>query len=264
MQRTLELTEEYDTVPRKPQRGRSAPAWQYFNEERVASGRLRLKIGRANYGRDDTWADDAGDTLETKIHKIRKDVQAGFDADEEARIEAEERQAAAHAEWLRQQAAAREERERKEAAIRREWEAAMAEARPRAVDAVRERTLIAALHAWRDARDLREICRVLTGSAAEADTAGDVDHARNIRAWRDGGLELADQIDPTIGDVALAHLPFDLSPTADDLRPFLKGWSPDGPRKEEPPKTDRPSAPAWPEPADRSVRPWHPGRKPWW
>jgi alkanesulfonate monooxygenase SsuD/methylene tetrahydromethanopterin reductase-like flavin-dependent oxidoreductase (luciferase family) len=94
---------------------------------------------------------------------------------------------------VRQQAAAQEERERKEAAIRREWEAALAEARPRAVDAVQERMLIAALRAWRDARDVREICGILTRGADEADNAGETCRARNILAWRDGGLELADR-----------------------------------------------------------------------
>lgn len=270
-QQELELSEQYDEVPRTPQSGRHSQTWQYYGStERVPSGRLQLTIERTGYGKNgyrnrDTWADDKRGTLESQIRQIAKEAQAGFDADEAERLEWEQRRAEAHAQWLREQEAARLERERKESETHRAWETALAEARPQAADAVRQATLVAALHAWRDARDLRQICGILDESAIEADQAEDAGLALNLRNWRDVGLALADRIDPTAGERSLGWLPFEVEPTADDLRPFLNGWSPDAPRKEDPAKPASKPQPA--DPPDWGVsrpKPWHPGRKPWW
>lgn len=271
MQQELELSEQYDEVPRTPQRGRRSQSWQYYGStERVSSGRLQLTIERSGCGKNghqnrDTWTDDKQGTLESRIRQIAKEAQAGFDADEAQRLESERRRAEARAQWLREQEAARLERERKEAATHRAWEAALAEARPHAVDAVRQATLVAALHAWRDARDLREICGILDGSAIEADQAGDTDLALNLRSWCAVGLDLADRIDPTAGERSLGQLPVEVEPNADDLRPFLNGWSPDAPRKEDPAKPALKPQPAdLPDWGASRQKPWYPGRKPWW
>jgi len=97
---------------------------------------------------------------------------------------------------------------------------------------LRRRTLVAALCAWRDARDLRQICTVLDSAADLADQEGDPKLAANLRNWCAGGRELAQRLDPTAGPAAFGAIDFDLEPGSDDLRPYLKGWSPDGPRKD--------------------------------
>lgn len=93
---------------------------------------------------------------------------------------------------------------------------------------LQRRTVVAALDAWRNAQDLREICNVLDGTAATADNSNDPDSAANLRNWCVVGRELADRLDPTKGPAALTHIAFDIEPGADDLRTFLGGWSPDG------------------------------------
>lgn len=95
-------------------------------------------------------------------------------------------------------------------------------------------------------------------------------HAR-LRPPDGNGAEWTALGDPTeaalLAVAAKAGLdrPFDVEPSADDLRPFLNGWSPDAPRKEDPAKEAPKSEPN--DLSDRGAsqaRPWYPGRKPWW
>ena len=270
-QKSLELSEEYEDAPRAPSTRRGlTTSWPSYGTERVASGRLRLEIGRTGHAKNgypncDTWTDNPRATLEKKTRTIVREAQTGFDADEAQRLEAERQRAEQRAEWERQQEAARIARENKEAETRRAWRAALDEARPRAAAAVRHATLMDALHAWRDARDLREICAILEGSAGIADQSGEAALAANLRKWCEGGLALADSVDPTTGPASIGELAYDRDPSADELRPFLNGWSPEAPRKEE--AEQRPPQPPRAGPADwylGSPKQWYPGRKPWW
>lgn len=239
---TARITEEYDEEPQTPPRGRARAwqSWDYRPMKKVASGRLRLTVETTMGYPDkyDRWADGKNSTLEKQVPRIIRRLQDLHD--ENAR---------AHQQWLREQA----ERQAAEA-IRREaekleWEAAMERARPQAVNALRHSTLIAALQAWRDARDMREICTALETAAQAARTGGELDLAGNLESWRSAGLALADAVDPTSGADGIGHIDYALEPTPDDLRPFLNGLNPQGPGYSiyySPQRPGKPSRP-WPE-----------------
>jgi hypothetical protein len=238
---SLELHEEHDEVPRTPPRGR-ARAWQswgYAPTDKVPSGRLRLIVcaGPGDPDKAGRWSDDKRGTLEKRIPSIVRDLQARH-----------EEQVRAHEEWRREWEREQAEQARRRAAEKIEWEAAIAHARPQAIDALRQATLLAALGAWRDAQDMREICSVLGQAADNARAAGQEELAANLLAWQEGGLALADTVDPTRGSASFAHLPFALEPTADDLRPFLDGWNPRTPGRDyyTGPREHKPSKP-WPD-----------------
>lgn len=239
---TARITEEYDEEPQTPPRGRTRAwqSWDYRPMKKVASGRLRLIVETTMGYPDkyDVWADGKNSTLEKQIPRIIRRLQDLHDDN-----------ARAHQQWLREQA----ERQAAEA-IRREadkleWEAAMERARPQAVNALRHSTLIAALQAWRDARDMREICTALETSAQAARVAGQHDLAGNLESWRTAGLALADTVDPTTGGDGIGHIDCALEPTPDDLRPFLNGLNPQGPGHSIYYSLQRPGKPSrpWPE-----------------
>lgn len=243
---TARITEEYDEEPQTPPRGRARAwqSWDYRPMKKVASGRLRLTVETTMGYPDkyDRWADGKNSTLEKQIPRIIRRLQDLHD--ENAR---------AHQQWLHEQA----ERQAAEA-IRREaekleWEAAMERARPQAVNALRHSTLIAALQAWRDARDMREICTALETAAQAARTGGEHDLAGNLESWRSAGLALADAVDPTSGADGIGHIDYALEPTPDDLRPFLNGLNPQGPGHSIYYSTQRPGKPSrpWPEAWER-------------
>ncbi|WP_157110897.1 hypothetical protein [Nocardia anaemiae] len=214
----LTLVEDY-----VDSRGHPADRWQikYSYNGVKPTGKLRLTIGSSWSTNSNTWTDDKRSPLERRVRQIINDVKAAFDRAERQREEDHRKHLAQLAEWERQQA---EEQ--------REWESTLADARPKATAMLRRRTLVAALRAWRAAQDLRQICTVLDSAAAVADQDGDPKLAVNLRNWSVGGRELAERLDPTTGLAALGVIDFDIEPAADDLRPYLKGWSPDGPHKD--------------------------------
>jgi hypothetical protein len=211
--------------------------WHMRRDEHATSGRLRLLIDHRDYldgtsaMRPLTWAEEPGGTLETRIPKIFSDISRRRKEIAE-HAEAVDRQAKLH-----QQALER---------AQHDWAAAKAAAVPRAVDALRHRTLVAALNAWRDARDLREICSILEARATEAKSLGQHSTAENLEQWRDAGLTLADRLDPTKAPASLADVDFDaITPSREDLRPYLDGRDPDylPPNTTHDPKRRKP----WPE-----------------
>jgi hypothetical protein len=148
-------------------------------------------------------------------------AQAGVEEVERARQDQSHR----HQEWKTAE-------EQRQAAEKIVWQDAMDNARPKAVADLRHATLLAALTAWRDARDMREICAILDTAANTATDAGHTELAENLAAWREDGLKLADTVDPTIEPASLATLTHALDPKPDDLRPHLDGWSPTAPRRD--------------------------------
>ncbi|MGF6889443.1 hypothetical protein ABIA39_008908 [Nocardia sp. GAS34] len=204
--------------------GRPADRWGISSSYAPAkpTGKLRLKIGaHLNMGSPNTWEDEKRVPLERRIRRIVTEVKASSN-------EAERRAEEAH----RQQLAQIAEMDRKQAEERRQWELAVATARPQAQAMVRRRTLIAAVRAWRDAQDLRDICRILDDPASSAHQKGDQDLAANLREWCAGGRALADRLDPTAGPASLGHVAFDIEPGPDDICPYLDGWSPDRPHQD--------------------------------
>lgn len=215
----LALAEEYiDSY------GERVEAWEvlrYAYRRAAPTGKLRLTISSTSDADKNVWTDDNRRPLERQIRQIITDVSASFVA---ATLRAEE----AHRKWLAQM----EEWDRQEAAERREWKSVLKEARPKAVAMLQRHTLVAALRAWRDAQDLRQICLVLADAASAADASGDADRAANLRNWCTVGEALADRLDPTTGTTSVGSIDFDLEPGPDDLRPFMAGWSPNEPSKD--------------------------------
>ncbi|MBF6063279.1 hypothetical protein IU500_17490 [Nocardia terpenica] len=241
----LTLAEEYVNSY-----GRPANAWDIKSRYSSAepTGKLQLRIGAPGYSSTaSTWVDEKRSPLERRIRQVVAEVKARF-AESERRAE----------EAYRKRLAEIAEEERKRAEERRQWDAAMASARPLAEATLRRQTLIAALRAWRDARDLREITNVLDDAASAADREGDAVLAENLRNWCAGGRELANRLDPTTGSASLGNVAFDIEPGADDLRPFLNGWSPDGPRRDNPRKSVEQLRLSEPWPSD-----WELGTLPW-
>lgn len=249
----LKLSEDDDTVPTQQPAGRNPRYWPSYGTKRVPSGRLHLQIDHRDYTdhtsklKPLTWVEDKHATLEKRTRQIVNDIAERAVLVARQREEERRRWDEQHAEWERQQ------RETKQ-----QWQAAMTAALPQAVDALRHATLIAALSAWRDARDLREICAVLDSQARDAQRSGQHSIAANLTRWRETGLTLAARLDPTIAPASLANIDYDaLKPTHDDLRPCLDGWSPDYPQQDYLHKTKSEPKRTKPWPKDWETKPNH-------
>jgi hypothetical protein len=184
--------------------------------DRVASGRLRLEIARAGWDKKDTWTDDKRTTLEKRLPRIIRDVEAGIAADEEARLAAQR----AHDEYLA-------EMKRQEAEEKRRWQAALDEARPQAAELLRKKAFRRAYDSWISANEISAFCDALEQAAPAAPV-----EPENRTRWVDWARAAADGLDPTRGDQALAHIDFDIEPKPGDLRPFIGDWSPHEPHRE--------------------------------
>ena len=116
-----------------------------------------------------------------------------------------------------------QERERAAAERRRQWEAAMAAAKSRYDEQARWEAFEGSSEAWHAIARHREFL----GAAREA--AGAVDGARRdeLLARLDFAERRLDEADP-LGNPDLL-LPNVRAPKADDLKPYLDGWSPHGP-----------------------------------
>lgn len=219
--RRVRLIEEYDEVPHVPtaeeNRQLRRNRWLVIPKtDKVASGRLRLEIARAGWDKKDTWADDKRTTLERRFPRIIRDVEAGFAADEEAKLAAQR----AHDEYVA-------ELERKRAEERRRWQEALDEARPQATELLREKAFRRAYDSWISANEIRAFC-----DALEQIASGELATSENRARWIEWARAAADRLDPTQGDRALAEIDFDIEPKPGDLRPFIGDWSPHEPRRE--------------------------------
>lgn len=219
VRRYISLHEEYNSAPYEPtdverELLRKHPRWRLPATGRAASGRLSLQIARTGRGNHDSWADGDVARLEERVPEIFDDVEVGVTADEQ------ERRAAArqHGEHLAEQL--REDKEE-----RRRWRADLAEAHPKALEAVHRRTFRAAYDAWIAATEIRAFANALDQAAHH-----DIDQARasNRARWISWARAAADQLDPT----TRADFDFDAEPTLDDLRPYLNGWSPYEPEQD--------------------------------
>lgn len=118
------------------------------------------------------------------------------------------------------------------------------------------------------AGEIRVFCVALDEATATSDNAAEAERLRGWSAW---GKAEADRLDPTMNGKGLAALDFHAEPTGDQLRPFLDGWNPHRPEKEQPAARPEPPKPA-PEPWRGSVgagqdqvwRYGRQGRAQWW
>jgi hypothetical protein len=222
--RSVTLREEYDEVKHVPTQKelrelRRSPWHRIPETDRVPSGRLCLEINRAGHGQADKWADDKRATLEKRLPRIIREIEAGIEADDEAR-RARER---AHQEYLAEQ-------RRREEEQHRQWQEALDQARPQAVEALRRKLFRSAFDDWAAASEIRAFCDALEGAGDNTDE--DSVSAGNRARWVAWGRAEADRIDPTHGGIGLAGTAFEIKPRPDDLRPFIGDWSPHQPRRE--------------------------------
>ncbi|GAA1579794.1 hypothetical protein GCM10009789_36940 [Kribbella sancticallisti] len=217
LQRELTLEEEYDKVrhvttdeDRRALRSRFWTPPPAFDT--VASGRLTLRISRAGWNEEHTWADEKGARLERRLAAIMDDVRRGLAEDEQARIEAKRLADEERAKW-----------EREEAEQREQWHRAIASARRYAIEDIRRQTFRQAYDRWTAAEQIRTFCAAL---------AENPQPARHLQQWITWARAAADGLDPTINPRVLAEVDFDRVPGPDDLRPYLGDWSPHEPRKE--------------------------------
>ncbi|MDW5330665.1 hypothetical protein [Plantactinospora sp. KLBMP9567] len=219
--RRVRLIEEYDEVPHVPTdeeaRKLRRNRWLVLPEtDRVASGRLRMEIARAGWDKKDTWTDDKRTTLEKRLSRIVRDVEAGIVADEEAKLAAKR----AHDEYVAEQ-------ERQRAEERRRWQTALDEARPQAAELLRKKEFRRAYDSWVSASEIRAFCDALERAAPDEPA-----DSENRTRWITWARAAADRLDPTRGDQALAGIDFDIEPEPDDLRPFTGDWNPLQPYRE--------------------------------
>jgi hypothetical protein len=90
VRRGVTLVEENDQVRHEPtkeeQRHLRRNPWNRIPEfDRVPSGRLRLQIAKAGYDQHDSWSDDKRSTLEKRLPRVIRDVEATLAAENEAR-----------------------------------------------------------------------------------------------------------------------------------------------------------------------------------
>jgi hypothetical protein len=183
---------------------RTLPRWQAVRHaEFVPTGILQLTIG-SGYRRDSRPAefkDTSKASLEDQLPALLRELEIRAREDAHRRLQ-EERQA-----------------EQK----RRRWERAMEQARHEFHEAARIEELTRQLEAWRLANDLgqylsamREKIATITNKSARA-------AAENWLAW-------VGQYHKTIDPLASSlEMPPERTPSREDLRPFLRGWSPYGP-----------------------------------
>ncbi|MFI6004922.1 PE-PGRS family protein [Streptomyces sp. NPDC051366] len=265
-------------VPKQP--GRRTYDWQRVTPaHRVEpSGELELRLGI-----NTEWADTKGKRLEDQIDAVFKVLKARAQEQERARLKYEAEQHRLQEEREAEQRRLREERARQEAERQRlegekrqrrqeKWEAAVSMASIKAVDAARAEQFGTALDQWRAAGEIRAFCDALDEAAAQED--GPVE-AESLREWSAWGRSEADRIDPVLSRRGLRGRNFHAEPTGDQLRPFLDGWHPHRPEKEEPPAKPAPAQPeVRPEPErsrafsderpDQGWRYGRPGRAQWW
>lgn len=192
-------------VPRRPWGQRSArAAWlEHRQYEFVSTGVLELVVEGPGMGYSGGYRirDSATMTLEERLPRVFRRIELH-------RLEAE------HLE---------RERERAAAERRRRWEAAMAAARARYDEHARWEAFEAVSKAW--AAVTRD--RAFLASAREVAATLDGPPRDELLAHLDFAQQRLDEADPLRRPEQL--LPRVQEPKPDDLRPYLDGWSADGP-----------------------------------
>ncbi|MGW1914311.1 hypothetical protein ACWCQS_27185 [Streptomyces sp. NPDC002076] len=166
------------------------------------SQQLALDIGYSRSHRQHHWGDRKRSKLEDVLGIVLRELESR--AVEERQRELDEKRA-------------KEER-------RVRWEAAMAAAKDKAAQARFGTILREQAKHWQEAQALRRYCDALErrlDSAAEGDP--DVELARSWLRW---ARDYAEALDPL---TQLPTMPSGLAFEPEDLKPYLKGWSPYGP-----------------------------------
>ncbi|WP_327660903.1 hypothetical protein [Streptomyces sp. NBC_00498] len=167
------------------------------------SVKLVIELGYGRSDRQRRWADRKLWSLEDILGAVLREIETRAVEDAQRKVDEE------HA-----------EAERKV-----QWQAAMTAAKEQAVQSQFAAVLSEQAARWQSATMLRAYCDALKHRVAEAADADDgaVASAQQWLAWATG---YAAAIDPL---AQLPAMPTPKKPTPDDLKPYLKGWSPHGP-----------------------------------
>jgi hypothetical protein len=151
------------------------------------------------------WGDRQRWRLEDKLHQILDEI--------------EHRAKAEHEQSLKQQ--------RKEEQTRHRWQEAMEQARIDLLKDFRVKALREQTDAWHEAGRIRAYCDALDQHVSTA-LAGSPEEQRSVMEWITWARNYADDIDPVHRRPCI---PKDPPVRPEDLRPYLKGWSPHGPKR---------------------------------
>ncbi|WP_274563320.1 hypothetical protein [Streptomyces spiramyceticus] len=177
---------------------------QSTNPER--SARIVVELDHGRSGRPGRWRDQKSRALEDALGVILGEIEAR--ALEDAQRRKSEQRAMA-------------ERE-----VR--WRAAMEEARKRAVRDQLAEVLREEAGRWQEAAVLGAYCDALERRLAQQGDAVDEPTLGSARRWLEWAREFVQAIDPLN---RLPEMPTAREPTSEELKAYLKGWSPYGPER---------------------------------
>lgn len=125
---------------------------------------------------------------------------------------------------------ARRRREKQQADVERElrWQAAMDVAKEQAVREQLPQALREEAARWQEAAALSAYCMALERRIGELNGVADESALGPAQLWLEWAREYVRSIDPL---TPLPQLPHTREPTREELKPFLRGWSPDGPER---------------------------------
>ncbi|AVV44880.1 hypothetical protein C6376_29265 [Streptomyces sp. P3] len=170
------------------------------------SSRLVVEVAHGLTDRPGRWRDRKSWTLEQSLGLVLGEIEARAVEDTRRRES--------------------EERARKERAVR--WREAMEEAKELAVREQFAEVLREEAGRWREAVVIGEYCDALERRLTELDGGADERALESVRRWLEWARGYRRAIDP----LGQPHgMPIPRDPTADELRPYLKGWSPEGPER---------------------------------
>ncbi|WP_049568225.1 hypothetical protein [Streptomyces sp. SBT349] len=167
------------------------------------SRKLVIELGYSRSTRQHRWADRKRWSLEDVLGAVLREIEARAVEDAQHKVD--------------------EERAKAEPEVR--WKAAMAEAKEQAIHAQFAEVLCAQARNWQETVVLLAYCDALERRLADADGVDDttVPAARQWLTWARCHVQAVDPLR------RLPAMPTPRDPKPDDLKPYLKGWSPYGP-----------------------------------
>ncbi|MFF4605145.1 hypothetical protein ACFY12_20720 [Streptomyces sp. NPDC001339] len=199
----LQGQDRHEHIPTEQELARAKKyAWAGIRRyDYASSDRLRIILSGGQPHRADEWADIPDHPLEDQLPEIVQEVT------------------------LRGEAAARKRLAEQEAARQRrlDWEAAMHQARIEYAEAYRVGHLETQAEAWHRATRL---AAYLDAARAHIETLPGGQARADAEAWLSWATTYLERLNPLATPPRLPDIP---DATADDLKPFLHGWSPYGP-----------------------------------
>ncbi|WP_240969211.1 hypothetical protein [Streptomyces sp. HNM0575] len=174
------------------------------SEDADRASKLMIDLGYGRYdGRRRQWGDRKRWTLEDTLGAVLREIEARAVEDAQRKVDQERAQA-----------------ERK---VR--WQEAMDKAKEQAVEAQLASALTEQARKWREAAALRDYCEALEQRLAAAD-GNEEEETASTREWLTWAHAYIQRLDPL---QELPAKPTPRQPKSEELKPYLKGWSPYGP-----------------------------------